>query len=165
MSQPIVPELATEFLFWKRPVSIPADLRPGWRMGIILLLLRKCCKQQRSSFARLHMLNWAIRTAQAQNTIIRVVEGELALDALLVRYEPSLNRAVDLAIGEQLIKRVSGDHIELTTLGIQIAEEIDNSENTYVQEKQFMSRIGKRLTEKLVNQTLGWWENIATPTA
>ena len=164
MSESIIPELATTFIFSKRPVPIPADLRPGWRIGIILLLLIKCCRQQRSSFARLHVLNWGIRTRQSQEQLIQAVEGNLSLNAVLVRYEPSLNRAVDLAIGEQLVNQVSGDHLELTALGLQMANNIDNRQDAYIQEKQFMNCIGKRLTEKLVNQSFGWRDNLATPT-
>jgi hypothetical protein len=164
MNEPGVPELATTFLFNKRAIPIPADLRPGWRIAIILLLLKNCCRQQRSSFARLHVLNWGVRTKQSQDALTQAAEGILPPDTLLVRIEPSLNRAVDLAIGEKLLTRAAGDHLELTALGLQIADDIERRDDTYQPERQFMNRLGKRVTEKLIKQVFGAEATNAAPT-
>lgn len=147
-----IPELETNFIFTKRPISISADLRPGWRIGVIVLLLKKCCRQQRSSFGKLHVLNWAIRTTESRKMLLNVVSGNIVPGVPLVRIEPSLNRAVDFALGERLVRRLSGDKIELTPSGLILANEIDSTIGIFHIEKIFMDEIAQRLTEAIVSR-------------
>ena len=147
-----IPELDSPILFRARPVAIPADLRPLWRMRAVLLLRRKCCRQGRSSLARIHVLNWALRTSEAGRQLVQAIEGTVSPDAVLVRIEPSLNRAVDLARGHGLIRQVGGDRIELTPGGRQFAETILNDPVVFGREKHFCERIGLHATEAFVNR-------------
>lgn len=150
-----IPALDTPFVFQRRPASIPADLRPGWRIGVVLLLLRKCCRGNKTSFGRLHVLSWGVRTKESRLALTRTVNGNMPWDALMVRIEPSLNRAVDYALGEGLLQRLSRDRLRLTTAGVSLVGEIDQHSEMYVTEKQFTAAIGYRVTETLVSQLFG----------
>ena len=151
-----VPELNAEFVFRRRPVAIPGDLRPGWRIGLVTLLLKKCCRSNRSSLSRLHVLSWGIRTRESRVALQSAVRGDLTPDALVVRVEPFLNRAVDFALGENLVRRVNGGKVELTPDGLSLANELEQSDSAFVLEKQFMGAIGQKVTETLVNRMFGW---------
>lgn len=160
MSEPVsrpmtIPELDAEFLFRKRPVAVPGDLRPAWRIGLLLLLLKRCCRQGRSSLTRLHVLNWAIRTEENQHALLALVSSSLSPDSLVVRFDPAFNRAVDFAIGEGLVRRVDGSRIEITPTGNALAEEIFNEEELYPAERLFMEEIRQRVTETLVDAIFG----------
>lgn len=152
MAAMMIPELNVPIVFQHRPTSIPADLRPGWKIGIILLLLRKCCRQNTSSFGRLHVLSWGVRSKDSRLALSKTSNGNMPLDALIVRIEPSVNRAVDYAIGAGLIERLSKDRLKLTSAGIAFADEVDRRKDLFITEKQFMDAIGKKITESLVNQ-------------
>lgn len=152
MKDILVPELNVPFTFKQRPVAVPPDLRPGWRLGLVLLILRKCCKNGRSSFARLHVLNWASRTTETQRALLSVLDAVSRPDAIVVRIEPALNRAVDLASGKGLLRRIGGDRVELTPAGVLAAEQVDQNENVFHEERQYLSSIGRRATENVVNQ-------------
>ncbi|MEP6534296.1 MAG: hypothetical protein ABJF23_03190 [Bryobacteraceae bacterium] len=65
-----IPELKAEFVFRQRPVAIPGDLRIGWRIGLLVLLMNGCCKSGRTSLTRLHVLSWGIRTLESRNALI-----------------------------------------------------------------------------------------------
>lgn len=147
-----IPELDVPFVFARRPTAVPGDLRPLWRMNLVVLLLRKCCRSNRSSFARLHVLSWACLSEENRSTLLRVLNKTEDFDALVVRVEPSLNRAVDYAIGEGLLRRVGGDKFELTPHGVTSADELSALEDCLVPEKEFMTQLGKRVTETLVNE-------------
>ena len=112
-----IPELRSTFLFRSRPAPLPADLRPAWRIGVIVLLLKKCCRQQRTSLTRLHVLSWGLRTMEGREQLLAAVKGQLSPDALVVRFEPFLSQAVDFAMGEQLVRREGGARIVLTEAG------------------------------------------------
>ena len=150
-----IPELSAAFLFRRRPVAIPGDLRPAWRIGLVVQLLRKCCRGGRSTHTRLHVLSWGIRTKESRRGLQEAISGHLAPDSLIVRFEPLLNRAVDFAIGEDLVRRVGGGKIQLTGAGNALADELESTDAIYVVEKQFMDAIGQRVTEAFVTHIFG----------
>ena len=101
---------------------------------------------------RLHVLSWGIRTKENRLSLQAAARETLAPDALIVRVEPYLNRAIDFALGEELVRRVKGGKIELTSSGVRLANELEQEEEAYTLEKAFMEAIGKRVTEALVNR-------------
>lgn len=150
-----IPELDAEFIFRRRPVALPGDLRPTWRIGLLVLLLNQCCRQQRSSLTRLHVLNWAVRSEVNHEDLIALIEGRLSPDALIVRFDPAFNRAIDFAIGEGLVKRVDGSRIELTDSGKNFAEEISKDSKVYITEKKLAGTIRQKASESLVDNIFG----------
>ena len=146
-----IPELETEFVFTDRPTDIPGDLRPVWRIALVLLLLKNCCRESKARFSQLHVLNWGVRSEENRRALELALVGQLDRDALIVRIEPSLNRAVDLAIGEKLIRRLSGDQVELTATGRSFVDAIEEVDALFRSERDFMSRIKKKVTGTFVD--------------
>ncbi len=155
MSKPEIPELNTPFVFKERPESIPGDLRPLWRIGLVLLMLYAASRGKRSSFGRLHVLNWALRSDEGRDALLGILKGQLFPGTVVVRIEPSLNRAVDFAHGEGLLKKVGGAHIVLTSHGEAEAKRLFEHKELYVSERDYLEQVGKKLTEKLVNDLFG----------
>jgi len=153
-----IPELKTEFVFRRRPFAIPGDLRPAWRIGLIVLLLKNCCRAGKSSLARLHVLSWGIRTRQSQRDLLAAAEGGLPLSGVIVRFDPFLDRAVDFAIGENLLAHRGGKAVELTPSGRQLAAELENATSLFEAEKQFILSVRRNVTENLVDQMFKWRE-------
>jgi hypothetical protein len=152
-----IPELDTKFLFRRRPLALRGDLRPTWRIGLLMLLLSVCCRQQRSSLTRLHVLNWAVRSEVNHEDLLNLIEGRLTPDALIVRFDPAFNRAIDFAIGESLVKRIDGDgsRVELTDLGRAFSEEICKNSSVYVAEKRLAGAIKQKASETLIDNIFG----------
>ena len=150
-----MPELDAPFTFTQRPIDLPSDLRPAWRIALVVLLLKNCCRQSKARFRQLHVLNWGARSPENRNALEQAIGGQIPFDTVLVRIEPSLNRAVDLALGEGLVKRNAGDQIELTKQGHDFAGEIEKNAALLRPEKEFMGRIKKRVTETLVDELFG----------
>jgi hypothetical protein len=151
MSDIDIRELNTEFVFRQRPEAIPGDLRPIWRIGLVLLMLYMASRGGKSSFGKLHVLNWALRSQEGRKVLLDILERRLSPGTVIVRIEPSLNRAVDLAHGECLVKR-NKVGIELTSQGQAEAKRILEQKDIYLQEKEFLNAAGKRVTEKLVKE-------------
>jgi hypothetical protein len=155
MSSDLIPELNTPFVFRERPEAIPGDLRPLWRIGILLLMLHIASRGAKSSFGRLHVLNWALRSKEGREALLDILNGRLFPGTVVVRIEPSLNRAVDLANGEGLVRRVHGNRIELTARGQNEAAKIMKHAGIFESERAYLKRVGKRVTEKLVTELFG----------
>ncbi len=152
MGSGLIPELNIRFIFKERPEAIPGDLRPLWRIGLVLLMLHTASRGGTSSFGRLHVLNWALRSEEGRDALLRILDGQLFPGTVVVRIEPSLNRAVDYAHGEGLVRRVEGNRIELTARGEAEAKRILGHEMLYQSEREFLGAIGKRVTENLVKR-------------
>lgn len=141
------------FVFRSRPEAIPGDFRPLWRISIILLTLKFASWGNKSTLSRLHVLNWAIRTSDNRESIRRIISGDLSPDKVIVRIEPSLIRALELARGEGLIEYLSGKTIKLTNKGNEVAENISKEPNLFSEEMVFLEEIGKRnLNETIISQ-------------
>lgn len=150
-----IPELDTQFVFNQRPESIPGDLRPLWRIGLVLLMLHMASWGKKSSFGRLHVLNWALRSDEGRDALLGILNGRLLPGTVVVRIEPSLNRAVDFAHGEGLLRRVGGDRVELTSTGEAEARRILQQDDLFANEREYLKQVGKKLTETLVAELFG----------
>lgn len=150
-----IPELSTSFVFRRRSIAVPGDLRPAWRIGLLMLLLKKCCRQSRSSLTRIHVLDWAVRTPDNQAPLRALLSKAVTQDPLIVRFDPALNRAIDYALGEGLVQRVAGSRIELTENGNALASDIIKDEALYPAEKSFVDELRQQVTESLVDRIFG----------
>ena len=151
-----IPELRVPFIFRQRPVSLPADLRPAWRIGLIVLLLKRCCRQRRTSLTRLHVLSWGFVSPEGRSQLLAAAAGTLSPDSLVIRFEPFLLQAVDYGVGEGLIRRDGGGKIELTEAGLRLAEELEADESAFASEKTVMGILHTRVSEDLVKRMFGW---------
>ena len=141
----------TKFVFRSQPKPIPGDLRPLWRIGAILLMLKLASWGDKSTLGRLHVLNWAIRTQENRKQLQEVIAKNITPDTIIVRVEPSLNRAIDFARGEGLIESLSGNRVHLTPNGKRAANKLLTQNDLFKNERQFLQEIGKTgLTEKTV---------------
>jgi hypothetical protein len=150
----ILGDLDAPFKFRKRPVALPGDLRPDWRLAVLMLILRRCCNNGQSTLRRLHVLNWAIRSSASRDAFLRRLDGENNPDEVLVRYEPALNRAIDLARGLGFMTRVSGNRVRLTLSGSRLADDVDELKDVLVDEKMFLARARGRVTEGAIQKLI-----------
>lgn len=141
--------------FSRRPINIPGDYRNAWRISVLCLLLQQG-RASTLSLPHLHVLWWAVRSPSSQSTFRRWLEGTKEPDELLVRFDPSLNTAVDLAIGQGLAERKRTGNIELTATGKSFARVISDEPNVLVSEKMFLNSLPKRITKKQIQELLEW---------
>lgn len=141
------------FTFVNRPQPVPGALRPGWRIPTVLMLVRKC-RGSKASLEQLHVLNWAIRDPAAMDTFLGFWRGEVDPDEAVVRYEPALNRAIDLAVGLHLLAWNDTKRLVLTEQGNELLTEIDE-EDVLIDEKEFLGALPSTITQAGVQRLLG----------
>lgn len=146
--------LGAEFSFEVRNIPLLASLRPTRRLALLVLSLRYCCYADRSSFKRLHILNWALRTDEARKNLLALLGGNLDPDEVFVRFEPSFGRVIDLGLGINLLHAPRGDRVQLTSRGREVADSIKEMDECLVEEKRYLEELGSSLTENKVNSIL-----------
>jgi hypothetical protein len=143
------------FRFTERPTPLAGDLRPAWRVGLILLILLNS-RGQKATLQKLHLLNSACRSDETRRAFIRYTQGEARKDEIVPRVEPSLIRAVNLARGEGLIEVEKGKNLKLTQMGAKTASQLDAAEDCMAVEKEFLRSVGKFSTESNVENLFTW---------
>jgi hypothetical protein len=101
------------------------------------------------------VLSWAVRSKANHDDLLSLVNHALPPDALIVRFDPAVNRAIDLAIGEKLINRVDGSRIELSDSGRGFAKEIFADEQLYYAEKALAASLRQKVSEAVVDEIFG----------
>jgi hypothetical protein len=138
------------FTFANRPAPMPADLRISWRLPLLILILLGC-RQGRSSIRKLHVISWFIRSDQLRSQLVRILDGTGADLNSAMALDPALDLALDLAVGEQLVKRRSGKVVELTDKGRDLGQAIIAHDDVFVPERRFLSDLGRKLTDSWVD--------------
>ena len=147
--------LDVKFRFKKRPLDLPGDLRPNWRVPILLMMLRLCCRGGKSSLFKLHMLNWTMREQGRQEALLAALSDPSQYDRIQMQVEPSFIQAVQFAVGEGLLERLENSRVKITDAGTKLAKEIEKTECIII-EKSFLKSVGLKLTEDWVAGFAAW---------
>lgn len=152
----VIPELqGVRITFKRRPSALPAEFRPFWRVGALILILSILCRGGKSNLQRLYVLNWALRTKESREEFMDVISGHLDPEDIIVRFDPGLLRALDFAIGERLIRRVGGDCVELTELGKKFALDLNMSKSeVFKVEREYLTSLKGKVTEAKIKSLL-----------
>lgn len=155
MPETLLLKIDVPFTFTRRPEPLPPDLRPNWRVAMLLLLLRSC-RSEKASLEKLHVLNWALRTPESRRRFLAYIEGKGNLDDVIIRFEPGLNRAIDFARGEGLVKMENGIRVKLTNRGSSITQQIDRIEDCMAEERKFLEEVKPFVLENHIKALLSW---------
>ncbi|MGA2891008.1 MAG: hypothetical protein ABSE51_23550 [Terracidiphilus sp.] len=142
------------FRFKRRPMAIAAELRPDWKIGALLLILHLSSRGGKSSLRRLHILNWALRSSKNRAEFEQVREHQQPLFSFQFRFEPALGRAINLAVGEKYVEWVGGNRLQITPKGQRWIKDILKDESVMHEERNFLERIGKDITEGIATEMI-----------
>lgn len=146
-----------QYRFTERPVAVAGDLRPLWRFASICLILSRC-RRRTATLKQLHVLSWAIRDQASRESFLGMLQNKPAVFPI-VRIEPSLNRAISLALGERLILRRSTDssvRVELSARGATFTKLIDETPEIFTEEKRFFSALDQKVSAVAIDRILQW---------
>jgi hypothetical protein len=147
--------LDVKFKFKKRPLDLPGDLRPNWRVPLLLTMLYYCCRGGKSSLYKLHLLNWTMRDQQRQHALLSSLTDAPQYDGICVQVEPSFIQAILFAAGEGLLERLDKSRVKITEAGVTFVKEVER-EDCLAIERQFLKSVGMKLTEEWVTKFVAW---------
>ncbi len=144
--------------FTKRPISLPAEYRPMYKIALIVMTLKICCRGETSSLLKLHLFSWALTTQNNMNELREYVKNNYKTDFSVWGIEPALNRALQLAVAENICDIVNGKNYKLTERGNSFFEKINADNELFEIEKAFLSFIGKNsFTDNRINSMTQNW--------
>lgn len=144
--------------FTQRPIPIPADYRPMYKIGLIVLILRLVCRAETSNLLKLHLFSWALNSEKNQLKLREYVTSNFTSDFSVWGIEPALNRALQFAIAENICEVVGGKNYKLTEKGFRFYEMISADSELFDTEKSFLNFIGKsKITDSRINTMSKQW--------
>jgi hypothetical protein len=152
-----IPKIGVPFSFTRRPRPIPPDLRPDWRVSVLLLIIYYS-RGHKVSLRKLHVINWAIRSVDNREALLDYLINKTQSYGIVIRFEPGIIRAVDLAKGYKLVKMEYGtpSGIKLTAKGAETVKKIDSLSDCFEKEREFLINIKPYVKEKDISVLLNW---------
>ncbi len=167
--------LDVSFTFTRRPCALPCVMRPAWRLHVLVLILDQC-RGGKASLEQLHVLNWAIRTEESRQLFLQFIKGRRAPNQIIVRYDPSLSRAIGFAFAEKIVarhekqaalfedgngknagkKKAPPYRVLLSDRGHLLVQQIKGMTDAFVVEKEFLRAIGKKVTQEQIEMLFTW---------
>jgi hypothetical protein len=144
--------LNLHFDFTKQPDPVAPSLRPKRRIPLLLLILAKS-HGQRLSWKGLQLLNWALRSPRHMDLLIRLNGGTDIPELPILRVEPAMDRAMDLALGLGYVSRNDGRVLRLTAEGSGLIAEIERTA-AFARERALLARLQGKVTQTQVNRIL-----------
>lgn len=154
--------LESAFVFRKRPIAVDPDLRPLRRVTMLLLLI-EACRGRVANLEQLHVLDWAVRTPATRRTLIEFLTGQRSPETAIVRFDPTLDRAVSLGVGAKLLNvslkepqaaSTPDYRIELTVDGTAALTELER--DLFAVERSFLRALPRKLTQSDVRDLFTW---------
>jgi hypothetical protein len=145
-------KLTGEFSVTQRPEPIPGDLRLGWGVSLLLLVLASS-RGQRCSLQKVHFLAHLSRTAKSRQQMREVLARRRGPVDLSIRIEPWVNRAAAFAAASGLVHVRDGKALALSDEGKKAVAAI-RKEKLLEDEASFLEDVGKLTTEQVVERMM-----------
>ncbi|WIY83549.1 hypothetical protein [Propionimicrobium sp. PCR01-08-3] len=140
--------------FTSRPDPISPDFRPERRIAVCLLIVDKS-RAGKATLKAMHVLSWALQSPKRIEMLANVKVGTGLLDMPLVRFEPALDRALDLAVGLGLLSRVDSGPFELTETGRAALFEVREA-GVLEREVDALAVVNGKVSNKDIERLLEW---------
>lgn len=144
--------------FTSRPIPLFPSYRPMYRIAQILLVLKLNSVGGKASLLKLHLFSWAFKSSENFTRLKAYVTSNYQEKLLYFGIEPSLNRALNFAIGEGLISS-DGIRYTITPKGDNFANEILSDAELFMYERSMLRLIGKNISEKKITELENFWKN------
>lgn len=145
----------TDIVFDAKPDAVPYNYRISYKVTQLCLIMRICGRGDVCSLIKLHMISFALISQENMRKLIEFTDGTGT--APIVRFDPSVNRALTYSIAYGLIEQQPNAKYKLTERGHQLAEQIKFAGDLMVIEISNLNTLAKKLTEAKVNDIVDMW--------
>ncbi len=146
---------ANGIIFNKRPDSIPYKHRISYRVTLIVLIIKICSSRKECPLVKFHIINDAMENRELINNIKRCLKRNSSEFA--IRFDSSLNRAIEYAIADGLIIQQGNKTYKLSVTGRDFANRLLKDSEILRNEKERLEKINTELDEKTLNSILNRW--------
>ncbi len=140
--------------FTARADPISPDFRPERRVAVCMLIIDKS-RAGKASWKAMHVLSWALQSPKRVEMLTNLKNGTNLLDVPMVRFEPALDRALDLALGLGFMTRDGVGPFELTDAGREALAEVREA-GVLEREVAALAAVNGKVSNRDVERLLEW---------
>ena len=145
----------SKLAFNVRPAPVLPEHRRMYKISQILLILELSSRGGKSTLPRLQLFNWALKSRDRQERLATAAKIQ-SLNVQAWGFDPALSIALRFADAEMLVNSVSTGY-QITDRGKLFVEDIEKDPELLLQEKEVLRRIGKGVTEGMVDAVAKGW--------
>lgn len=146
----IVPKKA---VFRQTGTPVEPELRPVWRISLIALILSLLSSGNKANAKKIQVLCSLISSSDKRQQYF--LPAKDLLDNFNVRFDPLVDRAIDLGIGEKVFELDSSKSIKLTKKGLKFAKKIEFDKDVFINEKGFILKFKKSFfTDEVIDRLI-----------
>lgn len=142
------------FDFVRQPDPVSATLRADRRVPLLLLLVEKS-RSTGAGWKGLQLLNWIVRDPKHAELILALRSGRDIPNRPVVRFEPALDRAIDLALGLGFLEKTKTRNFKLSQVGKNIIAIVIKA-NAFVRERDILESLRGKMAQNEVDRLLEW---------
>lgn len=146
--------LDTPINFTLRPDPVSPDFRPERRIAVCLLIVEKS-RAGKATWKAMHVLSWALQSPKRVEMLANLKMGNGLLDMPIVRFEPALDRALDLAVGLGFLSRKDLGPFELTDSGRRALAEVRDA-GVLENEVAALAAVSGKVSNADIERLLEW---------
>lgn len=147
--------LTNEIIFESKPDAVPYNYRISYKMAQMCLIMAKSCScRSGCSLVKLHIISNALNTHGDMVALQDYVNNKIGF--ILVRFDPVVNRAIKFAIADNLVYQLKNGTFKPSDTGKELIKKIEQ-EDIMVQERNFLSELGTKLTNEKIDQLMSLW--------
>lgn len=122
---------------------IEPEVRPIWRIALVTVILSILGRGGKANPRKLLVLSSIVSSERKRELLRPVLDGKTSPLDLNIRFDPSLDRAIDFGIAEKLFALDSANNVELTEAGEAFAKKILADDDLFVTEREFLNQFKK----------------------
>lgn len=145
----------SKLAFNVRPAPVLPEHRRMYKISQILLILELSSRGGKSTLPRLQLFNWALKSRNRQERLATAAKLK-SLNVQAWGFDPALAIALRFAVAELLVCGVPTGY-QITERGKLFVEGIEKDPELLPQEKDVLRRIGKGVTEGMVDAVANGW--------
>ena len=143
-------------VFDAKPDAIPFNYRISYKVSLICMIIKVCCGRRGCSLVKMHMIAAAVSDREYEEKLKRYLQTQIP-GTLVIRFEPSLNRALEYALADGLIAQQVNGTYKLIDRGKVLVKEIQNDDAIFRYEKKVLEEIQCDLTEEKIKSLMEGW--------
>lgn len=139
------------FYISERKEFISCDLRPTWRISLLVIILRLVGRGNKATRNKVHIANWALKNDEHIDSYLQYTEQKKGKRPF-INLDPAMDKAIDYALYSKLVS-VDNNRIQLTPDGIEAANSLIKLE-VFEVEKSTLLQLKPALSEEKVTKAL-----------
>lgn len=137
----ILDTIPNRVVFRQTGTPVEPELRPLWRISLIALILLKLSAGNKAGVKKIQALSSLVSSHEKRKNYFSEIQD--LFSAVNIRFDPLVDRAINIGLGEGIFELEPSKSIKLSTRGLAFAKSIDADEEVFAEEKEFMQNFSR----------------------